>query len=65
MEKLLKVGSSGREFFVYEKMATTIGVSSVNYISSNGVSVPKYEVSVKLVLEYDPDGLSVKIKKGK
>lgn len=47
-----------------EKMATTINVNSVNFINSNGVPVPKYEVPVKLVLEYDPDGLSVKIKRG-
>lgn len=46
-------------------MATTINVISVNFINSNGVSVPKYEVPVKLVLEYDPDGLSVRIKRGK
>ncbi|EEB15553.1 histone-arginine methyltransferase CARM1, putative [Pediculus humanus corporis] len=44
-------------------MATTINVNSVNCINSSGVPVPKYEVPVKLVLEYDPDGLSVKIKK--
>lgn len=46
-------------------MATTINVISVNFINSNGISVPKYEVPVKLLLEYDPDGLSVRIKRGK
>lgn len=46
-------------------MATAINSVSVNFINFNGISVPKYDVPVKLVLEYDPDGLSVRIKRGK
>lgn len=47
------------------KMATVFRIVTVSYAERSGDIRPKFDFPVNLVVDYDPQGISVKLKQGK
>lgn len=47
------------------KMATVFRIVTVSYAEKSGDIRPKFDFTVNLVVDYDPQGISVKLKRGK
>lgn len=46
-------------------MAKTFNVVNVSRVAKTGELTPKFDFTVTLVVDYDPQGLSIKLRRGK